>query len=98
MELKEDWRESFPGVLAATRFREKAAEYIERLGVDPDEVVAEIGEQHWAHEIDMGGVPQPELDEIRSLFDRAAEALEEEEPELAIGLLEDLIAYCSPEE
>lgn len=97
MELKEDWREAFPSVLAAARFREKAAEYMDRLATQPEAVVAEIAEQHWAHDVELEGVPQPELDEIRSLFDRAAEALEEEEPELAIGLLEDVITYCSPE-
>ncbi len=98
MELKEDWRVSFPGVTVAARFREKAAEYVERLATEPEAVGAEIGSQRWGHEFDLAGIPQPELDEVRSLFERAGEAIEEGAMDDAVGLLEDVIAYCTPEE
>lgn len=97
MTYQEDWRTAFPGVNAATRFIEKADEYADRLAGEGDAVVAEIRDRKWA-EPDHEGVPQPDLDEVRRLFDRAADAIEDGRLEEASGHLEDVVAYCMPED
>lgn len=97
MTFQENWRTSFPGVNAANRFIECADGYLDRMEDEPDDVVDEIREQGWAeggHE----GVPQPDLDEIRRLFERAADAIEAGDLQIAEGALDDLVAFCMPEE
>lgn len=91
----DDWRVAFPGVNAATHFRTRAVEYIERLPEDAEGVADDIDGQGWAPEGGVEGVPQPSLDEVQSLFERAGEAARDGDTEGARGLLEDVIAYCS---
>jgi hypothetical protein len=98
MELKEDWRVSYPGVTMAEHFRHQAEGYLARLTTEPEAVARDIGQQGWARDLEIVGVPQPELDEVQSLFERAGEALDAGDPEGAAGLLVDLIAYCTPDE
>ena len=97
MTFQGDWRTSFPGVNAANRLIECADDYLDRMEDEPDDVVDEIRDQGWAeggHE----GVPQPDLDEIRRLFERAADQIEAGDFQGAEGTLEDLVAFCMPED
>jgi hypothetical protein len=96
MTFGEDWRSAFPGVNAATHFRARASEYIERLPAEADGVAADVADQGWAPDFDLEGVPQPALDEVRSLFERAGQAAAEGDPEAARKLLQDVIAFCTP--
>jgi hypothetical protein len=96
MTFGEDWRGAFPGVNAATHFRTRASEYRERLPADASGVAADIAAQGWAPDVALEGVPQPALDEIRSLFERAGQAALDGDPEAARELLEDVIAFCTP--
>lgn len=96
MTFHDDWRTSFPGVDAATRFIEAADDYRDRMKVDPGRVVAEIRERRWA-EAGHEGVPQPDLDEIRRLFARVGEAIEAGDLEAAEEFLDDVVAFCMPD-
>lgn len=96
MEFQEDWRVAFPSVNAANHFQEQADAYLARLPAEADGVASEIEAQAWAPDFALEGVPQPAVDEVRSLFERAGEALREKDVAAARGLLEDVIAYCTP--
>lgn len=98
MSFGEDWRGAFPGVNAATHFRARAADYIERLAADAEGVADDIDAQGWAPDGAIEGVPQPALDEVRSLFERAGGAAREGDVEGSHAMLEDVIAYCTPSE
>lgn len=97
MTFQGDWRGAFPGVNAASHFRMRADEYIEQLRGDPEAVAADIDDRGWVPD-SFEGVPQPALDEVESLFDRAREAVAEGDLGAARGHLEDVIAYCTPPE
>jgi hypothetical protein len=96
MEFQEDWRSAFPSVTAATKFREAAEAYQARLSSDHAGVGRDIIDLAWASDVSLEGVPQPALDEVRSLFQRAGEAAADGEVVVARELLEDVIAYCTP--
>ena len=95
MTFQGDWRDSFPGVNAASHFRLRAEEYIERLPVEARAVADDIDGRGWVPE-SLEGVPQPALDEVESLFERARDALAEHDLDAARGHLQDVIAYCTP--
>lgn len=96
MEFQEDWRSAFPSLTAATRFREAAEGYQARLSTDHAGVGRDIIDLAWASDVSLEGVPQPALDEVRRLFQRAGEAAADGDVLAARELLDDVIAYLTP--